>query len=393
MSAVSINNVMRSTMSAPGVPLSHSMTFGSVYGGSGGVGDRVSRMSSPKSFPLGTSAGFSSSTGGFNLPDSHVISDNKKVTMQNLNNRLATYLEKVHQLETANAELEQKIRQFLESRTQLEKNKNFSAYNATIKELQDQIYAATRENAALDLAIDNANLAAADFKAKHDNELALRQMVEADVAKLKKVLGDQSVSRADLELQLESLNKEKAELKDNHKEDLLALRSQIGSQVNVEVDAAPQEDLSTVMAKIRQHYEDTTNKNRKDIEAWFQVKTGEVNKEMAGNTETLESSKSEIESLRRTLQTLEIKHQAQISRKGALEMTLEETNSRYSVMLKGFQEQVMALEEKLLQLRDNLENQGHLYTTLLDTKNKLQLEITQYKELLDEESVSSDKAY
>ncbi|XP_020794377.2 keratin, type I cytoskeletal 13-like [Boleophthalmus pectinirostris] len=301
--------------------------------------------------------------------------------MQNLNDRLATYLDKVRSLEKANADLEMKIRKYLENRTSIHLHDS-SAHTATIVGLQDKIGDAARVNAALYLAVDNAKLAADDFKVKFENEFAMRQSVEADIAGLKKVLDDLGLARSDLEMQVEGLKNDLIYMKRQHEEDLLALRASMGGSVNVEVDAAPQQDLSVVMAGIREHYESVTDKNRRDLEAWFQAKSVELTKDVAVSTETLKTSRSEISELRRTLSTLEIKLQAQLSKKGALEVNLAEVNSRYAMMLASFQQQVTSLEQ-LSALRADLANQTEQYKLLLDIKTRLEMEIAEYRRLLD----------
>ncbi|KAK2489565.1 hypothetical protein MC885_003445 [Smutsia gigantea] len=92
-----------------------------------------------------------------------------------------------------------------------------------------------------------------------------------------------------------------------------ALRGQVGGDVSVEMDAAPGVDLSRILNEMRDQYEKMAEKNRKDAEDWFFSKTEELNREVATNTEALQSSRTEITELRRSVQNLEIELQSQLS--------------------------------------------------------------------------------
>ncbi|XP_044155450.1 keratin, type I cytoskeletal 47 kDa-like [Bufo gargarizans] len=355
---------------------------GSNYGGSfsGGYGGGSSAGFSLSS-AVGSSGGLFS--GGFSGGD--------KQTMQNLNDRLASYLEKVRALEASNAELELKIREWYAKQVGAgaDASKDYSKYYNIINDLKSKIFAATTENSRVLLQIDNAKLAADDFRLKYENELAFRQTVEADISGLRRVLDELTMSRGDLEIQIESLAEELAFLKKNHQEELNIAKSSTAGQVNVEMDAAPGVDLTKLLNDMRADYETLAEKNRKDAETWFNQKSKDLSKEISVGVQQVETSKSEISDLRRTLQALEIELQSQLALKKSLEETLAETEGRYGVQLQQLQVAINGIEEQLLQIRLDIDRQSQEYRELLDIKTRLEIEIETYRRLLEGELGSS----
>ncbi|XP_057571123.1 keratin, type I cytoskeletal 14 [Hippopotamus amphibius kiboko] len=351
--------------------------FGGGYGGGlgGGFGGGLGG---------GLGGGFGGGLGGGFGGGDGLLVGSEKVTMQNLNDRLASYLDKVRALEEANAELEVKIRDWYQRQRPTE-IRDYSPYFKTIEDLRNKILAATVDNANVVLQIDNARLAADDFRTKYETELNLRLSVEADINGLRRVLDELTLARADLEMQIESLKEELAYLRKNHEEEMNALRGQVGGDVNVEMDAAPGVDLSRILNEMRDQYEKIAEKNRKDAEDWFFSKTEELNREVATNSELVQSGRSEISELRRTLQNLEIELQSQLSMKASLENSLEETKGRYCMQLAQIQEMISSVEEQLAQLRCEMEQQNQEYKILLDVKTRLEQEIATYRRLLEGE--------
>lgn len=86
------------------------------------------------------SSGYGGGMGGFDLSnalDQSSVHMNEKATMQNLNDRLATYLDKVRTLEKENDRLEKQIRDWYQSKTVV--SHDYTSYFAIIEDLKEKV--------------------------------------------------------------------------------------------------------------------------------------------------------------------------------------------------------------------------------------------------------------
>ncbi|XP_061841686.1 keratin, type I cytoskeletal 18-like isoform X2 [Nerophis lumbriciformis] len=367
----------------------------SIYGGAGGRDARISSVSSSSmrsgapvissSSAFRVSSGMGSGFGGSVVAGGGQgagITGNEKGAMQNLNDRLANYIETVRNLEQANQELEMKIRVALKAGGP--DLRDYSKYEPIIEDLRQQIFDKIAENARVVLQIDNSRLAADDFKVKFDTELAIRQSVEADIAGLKKVIDDTNMSRMNIESEIEAVKEELAFLKRNHENEVMELRNQISqSGVQVDVDAPKGQDLSQIMEDMRGNYEKIALKNAADLKRWHESQTEDVQAQVSQNTEALQGAQMERSDLTRQIQTLEIELASQQSLKASLEDTLRNTELRNNMEMEKYNAILVRLEEELGNLRANINQQTQEYEALLNLKMKLEAEIETYKSLLD----------
>ncbi|XP_039729750.1 keratin, type I cytoskeletal 26 isoform X1 [Pteropus medius] len=355
-----------------GAGSSFSCTLGSVssgggfYNGGGGLGN-------------GNCAGFLGNERG-------LLSGNEKVTMQNLNDRLASYLDHVCALEEANSDLEQKIKDWYEKYgpgSCRGLDHDYSIYLPVIEDLKRQIISVTTCYASIVLQNDNARLTADDFRLKYENELALHQSVEADINGLHRVMDELTLCTTDLGIQCETLSEELTYLKKNHKEEMEVLQSTAGGNVNVEMNAAPGVDLTVLLNNMRAEYEDLAEQNRRDAEAWFHEKSSSLQQQISDDAGAATVARNELTELKRNLQTLEIELQSLVATKRSYECSLAETEGYYHLQLQQIQEQIGARQEQLQQIRTETEGQKLEYEQLLDIKIFLEKEIETYCTLID----------
>uniref|UniRef100_A0A8U8C1S4 Keratin 18 n=1 Tax=Geospiza parvula TaxID=87175 RepID=A0A8U8C1S4_GEOPR len=394
---------------APGRRFAPVGSAASVYAGAGGAGSRISvtrtLSSAGGAFGAGYGAGYGVGLGGSVLLGGSGAVANEKEAMQDLNDRLATYLEQVRRLERENRRLETQIREFMAQKGP--SAHDWSPQWELIEELRDKILESTVENARTVLQIDNARLAADDFRVKFEAELAIRLSVDSDIAGLRKVLDDTNMTRLQLEGDIEALREELILLRKDHDqvhpEDLGGLGGAVGPQTDpcclqevqdlraqasqsaltVEVDTPQSQDLGKVLGELRAQYDALAQKNLEDLEKQWGQQITETTLEVTQSTKDLDVARGTVGALRRSLQTLEIDLEALRNQNAGLEAALAEAEARAGAHLAQVQLQVSAAEAELRDVRAQLQRQNEQHRELLGLKDRLEAEIATYRQLLE----------
>ncbi|XP_008322612.1 keratin, type I cytoskeletal 18 isoform X2 [Cynoglossus semilaevis] len=323
---------------------------------------------------------------GLQINGLHGNSTNEKEAMQSLNSRLANYLDKVRTLERSNADLEMKIKQVMLDR--IPKGHDVDSMMAQAHAVEQEVRKKTLENARLMLEIDNAKLAADDFRIKWETELVMCQSVERDCVALKKAKTDHEQIIASLRGDLDSLKEELYFLKRNHEEEMEQMKSRIArDEVNVEVDSATGPELGTILADLRTQYEGIVNKNKEQAEQWYHKKLEMVQNQVKENNEALRASQGELTERQRFLQTLEVELDGLHKQIAALEGNLAETSQKYSGEMERLQANLSQMEDNLSQLRLEMQRTKTDYEQLLRIKQNLEMEIATYRRLLEGEEL------
>ncbi|XP_078147240.1 keratin, type I cytoskeletal 18 isoform X2 [Centroberyx gerrardi] len=362
---------------------------GSMFGGAGGRGSRVSVASLEGLRNVMRSDPERDAAAAPAAAAAPVAAADDKKTMRGLNERLSGYLGRVKHLEKANQELQKQIDDILAKRGTPD-GRDWEAVEKPLAGLRKKVKDMTMENAKLLLQIDNTKLANDDFKTKLDGEKQACQMIEQDLAGLKKTIDETQLNRMQLENQIESVKEELARIKKEHKDEVDALRKKVkDSRVVVEMDSQDS-NLAETLKKIRGQYDKLAKKNLKETDDWYQSKFDNIKVEVAQNTEALQSGKTELNDLHRQRQQLEIDIETMLNMIRSLEETLNNTEGRYGHELNRLNQILLGLEADLGQVRSQVERQVDDYQDLLHVKMKLEAEITKYQHLLH--GITADEA-
>uniref|UniRef100_A0A663N8F9 IF rod domain-containing protein n=1 Tax=Athene cunicularia TaxID=194338 RepID=A0A663N8F9_ATHCN len=147
-------------------------------------------------------------------------------------------------------------------------------------------------------------------------------------------------------------------------------------------------DLSSIIAEVKAQYEDIANRSRAEAEAWYQTKFEELQATAGKHGDDLRNTKGEISELNRLIQRIRSEIENTRNQCATLQTAIGDSEERGELALKDAKAKIIDLEDALQKAKADMARQLREYQELMNVKLALDIEIATYRKLLEGEETT-----
>ncbi|XP_069891759.1 keratin, type II cytoskeletal 74 [Dipodomys merriami] len=303
-----------------------------------------------------------------------------------LNDKFASFIDKVRFLEQQNQVLETKW----ELLQQLDLNNCRKSlepiYEGHISSLRKQLETLSGDRVRLDSELRSMRDVVEDYKKKYEVEINRRTAAENEFVVLKKDADAAYTVKVELQAKVDSLEKDIKFLKCLYDAEIAQIQTHASeTSVILSMDNNRDLDLESIITEVRAHYEDIALKSKAEAEALYQTKIQELQLAAGRHGDDLKHTRSEMSELNRLIQRIRCDITNVKKQCSNLEMVIADAEQRGDSALKDARDKLDELEGALHQAKGELARMMREYQELMSLKLSLDMEIATYRKLLEGE--------